>query len=336
MTRICLLTLFSILCCLLPALNAQDKYGEIIKADGPVGWWRFEKLEGGVVANEMSEELSARTHGNLKMQQAGPRPSDYPDFSPTNYAVRIDSGKNYFVVKDPGDESVLDFKVGDGITLEAWVKIDSALRGAYPYIIGKGRTHNPGTNHNNQSYSLRLATAGGKSALSFFFVDESGATKSITDAGHRWTSNKSVPEDGYWHHVAVTYTFGDDKSMRGYIDGKPVKGKWDLSGATAAAPITDNDELWIGSSMGGLATLGASLDEVAIYRKTLSLKEIKKHANVDIKIELFTFDEVKDAPTDHVRVEIFEKISAARKWTFRAGELEPLFETGLTSTTTKA
>ncbi len=327
MPRIFLLTWFSVLCCLPQVLSAEDTYGKIIKADGPVGWWRFERLDDGILANEIGEDLSAQEHRGGRFPVEGPRPSDYPDFSPKNQAVRIDSGKNYFVVKDPGDDSVLDFKVGDGITLEAWVKIDSALKGGYPYIIGKGRTHNPGTNHNNQSYSLRLATAGGKSALSFFFVDESGATKSIQDAGHRWTSVESVSEDGYWHHVAVTYTFGEEKSMCGYIDGKPITGKWDMAGATTAAPITDNDELWIGSSMSGGATLGASLDEVAIYRKALSAEAIKKHANVDIKIELFTFDEVRDAPTDHVRVEILEKVSAARKWTFRAGELEPLFET---------
>lgn len=309
------------------ATIAADQYGEIVKADGPIAWWRFENASEGVVANSVSDQMAARIHGNVTLQVAGPRPSDYPDFATDNQAARIQNGPNYLIVKDPGENSPLDFSVGDGITLEAWVKIDS-LKGTYPYIVGKGRTHNAGTNPANQSYSLRLATSGGKTALSFFFVDETGPKKGIQAAGHRWNSNESVPEDGYWHHVAVTYEFGKQDSIQGYIDGRPVKGKWDMAGATSAGPVQDNDELWIGSAMSGGSTIGAALDEIAIYRKALTAEQIKRHANIDIHIEMFAFDEVPtDAPEDRVRVEITEKVSAARKWSIQAQELSPLYET---------
>lgn len=312
----------------LPALQAADPYGDLIRAAEPTGWWRFEQLEEGVVKNSAGPGLEAKPVGSPQFKQAGPRPSDYPDFSPENQAVKIPNGKNYFVVKDPGDNSPLDFQLGDGITLEAWVKIDEPLKGSYPYIIGKGRTHNPGFKQSNQSYSLRLATAGGKTAISFYFADESGAKGDIQASGHRWTSVDSVPADGYWHHVAVTYVFGEKDSLRGYIDGQPVKGTWDMAGATAAAPIQDNDELWIGSSMGGSATLGASLDEVALYRTALSPETIASHAKIDVKIELFAFDRIaEDAPTDHVRVELFENVSAPRKWTFAHKEFEQVYTT---------
>lgn len=311
-------------------VNGADRYAEIVRADQPVGWWRFEKVSNATVTNAAGEGLSARIHGNVQMGQAGPRPSDYPDFSPENKAVRIESTGNYFVVEDPGKDSVLDFAVGDGMTLEAWVKIESPLKGGYPYIIGKGRTHNPGTSPDNQSYSLRLSSAGGKSALSFFFVEEQGESKGVDLAGHRWTSHESVPQDGYWHHVAVTYEFGKSDSIRGYIDGKALTGKWDLAGKTEKGPLTDNDELWIGSAMGGRASLGAALDEVAIYRRALTAEQIQKHANVDIQVEMFALDEIpQNVPEDHVQVDILEKVSAGRTWAFRAGEMEQLYETDL-------
>ena len=304
-----------------------DRYGEIVRQHEPVGWWRMNAIKDDMIANEIHKALPGRVQGDVRPTPDAPLPSAYPDFSSDNRAMMLSSG-NYLIVEDPGSESLLDFSVGQSLTLEAWVKIDRPLKGSYPYIIGKGRTHNPGTNHNNQSYALRLATAGGGAAISFFFVDESGATTSIEQAGHRWTSKESVPQDGLWHHVAVTYTFGQEDSLRGYIDGKSVSGKWDMAGATSKAPITDDDELWIGASMGGGSSLGAGLDEVALYRKALTEKQIQQHVNIDIQSKLFAFDSTDiDAPQDHVRVDILEGLSAGRSWDILDGELETTYRT---------
>lgn len=315
------------LLCVVSVDAAEDRYGALIQKDGLVAWWRFESTEQGGVLNSAGPEFKAMLHGEVDLRQAGPRPSDYPDFAATNQAANFKAGKNYLVVQDPGEDSPLDFRKGESLTLEAWIKID-ALKGSYPYIIGKGRTHNPGTNPANQSYSLRLATAGGKTAISFFFVDETGFETGIDAAGHRWTSQESVSQDGAWHHVAVTYTFGESESLRGYIDGNRVAGTWDMAGKTDHGPISDNDELWIGSAMAGGATFGGGLDEVALYRTALTAEQIKQHAHVDIQLELFALEEVRqDAPEDLVRVEILEQVSADRKWAFRTGELELLYST---------
>lgn len=308
--------------------KGDDAYSKIVSADGPLGWWRFDSFDDGAVPNSASESLPARVQGDVKFDVPGPRPSDYPDFATENLAATFPHGPNYLVVSDPGDESVLDFSVGDAITIEAWVKIDGPLPGSYPYILGKGRTHNPGTQQANQSYSLRLATGGGKAAPSFFFVDPTGIEKGIEAAGHRWTAESSVPRDGFWHHVALTYEFGKPNSLKCYIDAQPVPGKWDMQGATSAGPIQDNDELWIGSAMGGRSTLGASLDEVAIYRKALSHQDIREHVNSKVKYELFAFEDVPpDAPADHVRVDILESVSTVRNWNFLQGDMTPLYRT---------
>jgi hypothetical protein len=323
-----LLTLFAFAATFSAAAQA-DPYADIVQEDQPVAWWRFETVEEGVVPNSAGEGLAAEARGGVQFNQAGPRPSEYPDFSPENRAVRIPNGPNYLVVEDPGEGSPLKFTKGDSITLEAWIRIDENLQGSFPYIIGKGRTYNPGTNPNNQNYSLRLTKHG---QITFFFVDaETESTGGgVGDEGHRWTSDAFVPDDGGWHHVAVTYTFGEADSLRGYIDAEQVSGKWDMGGKTDKAPIVDDDELWIGSSMKGRNTLGGLLDEVAIYRTALSPERIKKRVNVNLQELPFAIGKVpEEVPSDRVRIEITEGLGVHRKWPSRLKEPELLYETDL-------
>src|SRR5690606_33203663 len=118
---------------------------------------------------------------------------------------------NFLRVVDPGAESPLDFDNGDSLTIEAWIQPEPNPQGVYSYIVGKGRTLNPGTTERNQNYSLRLANKKSEANLSFFFVDAEtpDQTTSHNADGHRWTSKLSVPLDGRWHHVALSYTFGE-------------------------------------------------------------------------------------------------------------------------------
>lgn len=87
------------------------------------------------------------------------------------------------------------------------------------------------------------------------------------------------------HHVAVTYVFGEPDSIRGYIDGKPVKGRWDMAGPTTKRPIVDDDELWIGSAMGGGSGFSGMIDEVALYRKALTAEQIANHVRINPRRE---------------------------------------------------
>src|SRR5690606_20351980 len=140
--------------------------------------------------------------------------------------------------------------------------------GRHVYVVGKGRTQRPGFAATTQNYALRLTGKGGLAHASFLFRGEPNRTEKDW---HRWTSAVGFPLDGRWHHVAVSYVFGEPGSVRGYVDGKPVKGAWDMGGATTAGPVVDDDELWIGSSMGGSpgSTFEGGIDEVAIYRTEL-------------------------------------------------------------------
>src|SRR5690606_15464966 len=76
---------------------------------------------------------------------------------------------------------------------------------------------------------------------------------------------------------AICYRFGEPESIQGWIDGKPLTGRWDMGGATREPPVVDDDAIWIGSSMGGAAgaSLRGRLDSIAVHRSILDEKTLR-------------------------------------------------------------
>jgi mono/diheme cytochrome c family protein len=201
---------------------------------------------------------------------SGPTSNEYPAFGKVNPAVKMKNGGR-IVIADPGKDSVFDFDNGDEITVEAMVHLDELRDQAA--ILTKGRTDNTGFPANNQNWAFRLKrTSDGQAGVNFLF--RSKGTKDHPAEWHRWTSNQGFTVDAGWHHVAITYRFGDPETIRGYLNGKPVKGKWDMGGPTTRSPVVDDDEVWIGSSMAGNLnnSLFGSVDEIALYRRIVPAK----------------------------------------------------------------
>ena len=211
-------------------------------------------------------EMTPVASWDFDLADEGPRPPEFPRFSPSNQAVRFDGSGAKIVVPDEGEKSRFDFTNGDAITIEAWVKPAAAKNATALYLVSKGRTHAPGFDRENQNWALRLATSGGSAKLSFLFA---AAPEPGDDHWARWTSELSFEMKPEWHHVAITYEFGKPETMRGWIDGVPTEGTWDLGGPMKAPPVVDNDAVWIGSSMGGSpgSSLDGWIDKVALYRE---------------------------------------------------------------------
>ncbi|MEM7394491.1 MAG: LamG-like jellyroll fold domain-containing protein, partial [Verrucomicrobiota bacterium] len=257
--------------------------------DVPAGRWTFDDRPNGV---------------------PGPRPPEWPEFSQNNRAVEISRPSE--AIKLPHTDR-LQFNQGDAITVEAWVDLYSLPAGQNMYIIGKGRTRNKGFAPDNQNYALRLRGVDGEARISFLFRSKDGAGH----AGdyHRWNSKPGFLPDSGWHHIAVSYTFGQPESIQGYLDGKPVTGTWDIGGATDRPPVSDKDEIWIGSSMGGssASTFNGRLDEIAIHRSMLApeviqsrFRHVPQPRKVEPKIEV---------PEGVVLMEISEQgVPPNRKW----------------------
>ena len=260
-------------------LSAAPAYRALILADRPAAYWRFDSIEECCTSSETDEALRANAGEKVSLTEAGPRPPIFPHFADENTAADFTGypRDTFLRVKDTGAKSVLRFEQGETITMEAWVQCPKLSDGQQSYIVGKGRTGLPGMSTENQNWAMRLRGQGGLACAGFLFHDRENAGEK---GWHRWTSTSGFQPGETWHHVVVSYKFGEPESIRGWINGEEVKGTWDMGGASAAAPAVDNDEVWIGGSMGGAvsAQFPGRIDELAIYRTALSPERVAIHA----------------------------------------------------------
>lgn len=291
--------------------NSPSRYRQLVLEDQPLAYWTFDAPTGPEFANAAAEGFGRATvQGPLKTGVAGPRRDEFPLFDDMNSAIEFTSGAVLRVEASP--DETFQFQQGESITIEAWVAPQNLRGGGFGYIVAKGRTFLPGFSRENHNYALRLARQGDSAALSFLFrsADPDGDW-------HRWTSGSGFAIGDGWHHVAVTYTFGDGDSIRGYIDGEPVQGKWDMGGRTDRAPVVDADEVWIGSSMGVAdgSTFAGQLDEVALYRHALTPERIATRFEYRGGLVETPREEI---PRDRVLVEIYERLPDKASWKFRS------------------
>ncbi|MDO8541365.1 MAG: DUF1553 domain-containing protein [Opitutaceae bacterium] len=290
------------------------------RAAGPVARWDFGE-------EDFSRAIAV---GSVQRDVPGPRPPEYPGFEHNNLAVRFDGSGAHHALADSGPDSPLDFTNGDAITLEAWVQADGLRANEALYVIGKGRTGSPGFAADNQNWALRLRATGGQFAVNFLFATPRAADAAKSDAHwHRWTSKRGFGPDTGWHHIAISYRFGEPASIRGWIDGQPAPGAWDMGGATSEAPVVDDDAVWIGSSMRGspAASFRGGIDAVAIHREVLSNAELKSRFQrvggpVVAKAEPAIMPELGPLPPGRVLAIFHDGLPAHDRW-LNAGEKLP-------------
>ena len=278
----------------------------------PVVMWDFDP----------EEETPLIAVGGVHRDLPGPRPPQYPDFDPSNTAVKFDGEGARFTYVDTNNKGPLDFTNGDAITIEAWVKADELRDGENVYIIGKGRTEDPGFERDNQNWALRIRGQNGKACVSFLFATPQVAGAERSDAHwHRWTTKDGFKPKAGWHHVAATYRFGEPESVRGWVDGKSLPGVWDMGGPTKEAPVVDNDAVWIGSSMGGRAgnSFRGMLDLVALHRhvlddKILAARFRRVGDEPVVKLAPEKMPELGTLPADQVTVMFHEGMPAHERW----------------------
>ncbi|HWA98600.1 MAG TPA: DUF1553 domain-containing protein, partial [Pirellulales bacterium] len=206
--------------------------------------------------------------GKPKLDDAGPRSPMYVGFAAENHAAQFTDGRK-LTLADNAIEG-LRFAQGESLAIEAWVQPGDLKAGQYCYLVGKGRSGRPEFAEKNQNYALRLKREAKGFKVSFLFA--SAADEEKPGDWHRWTTTGAASDDDAWHHVAVAYTFGKPESIRGFIDGRQTAGTWDMGGPTTRAPVTDADQLAIGTGNGDGAgnRYHGLLDELVIYRGTLA------------------------------------------------------------------
>jgi hypothetical protein len=251
--------------------------------------------------------------GKAKVAGNGPQAPMYPSFAAGNKALDLEGGDGSIQVKETDLPGVnLRFTQGETITIESWVRIDDLKNGSYIYLIGKGRNRNKDFTAENQNWALRLKNEGGEALPTFLFRSRNEKTKE--EGYHRWVAAEGFTAGSGWHHVAVTYTFGKPDSVTAYVDGKKIKkGTWDMAGKTTEPPVSDADDVMIGTGNGGGKgnTLNGSIDEIAVYRGAVADATLSQRY---VFVPPPAVVEVAKIPAGKILVQICENVPPKNSW----------------------
>jgi hypothetical protein len=113
--------------------------------------------------------------------------------------------------------------------------------------------------------ALRREQTDNGAAWNFWTVDDSGVA-------HHLTVDDTLARDS-WHHFVVTWTRNPDRKAL-YIDGQLV-----AQAHGAKLPASVGERLQLGRFVGNYGVSGAALDELAVFRRVLNDREIKRLAD---------------------------------------------------------
>jgi len=243
-----------------------------------VAHWRFDRGEGDT-APELTGSLPGAKITGARWRRDG-----------DGFALDFD-GKRGSV--DCGNHPSLS--VTDAVTVEAWVHPRSMGQENFGRIVEKG------------VYGLLMHRDHG---VQFYLQDEAGGAHSSY-----WSSGLPF---GRWHHVAGVY---DGERQRLYVNG--------LEGETTAAwtgRIRTRDTRFVVGNVGagsafagpGARAFDGLIDEVAVYRRALSAREIKARYEAGRPLRSIVEPEGKD-PAALLHERFADGEAARERWEFEGG-----------------
>ena len=230
-------------------------YADAVYADAPRGYWRLGEPKDWQVVHDIGEnEVDGRTHGP-RFGGDGVLLGD-PDTS-----AAFDGGEDSIGVGDH-----YDFAGNQPFTLEAWMR-PAKVDGHFRVLMCKHGY----VNDQRQGWLLWHHETWGTSGTGKGYV----GFERFRDG----TAGLGTPGDliqvGRWSHVAATY---DGEWLRIYIDGEEVAQR---DGQTAGLLDTDFS-LSIGQCSWDGSQFEGDLDDVAIYERALTPKEVGEHYDAGV------------------------------------------------------
>jgi hypothetical protein len=169
------------------------------------------------------------------------------------HALEFDGVDNYLKVSD---DITLHLDSEESMTFEFWIKTNGS--GEERAIFHKYSSLNP------NPYYLLTITDNGKFK---------GQIRDSYELYSNLTSTSTI-NDGKWHYITFEIDRVSDK-LTVYIDGNFDNMTDDLTIGTS----TNNGDLLIGRAASNDRYFNGSLDEIRIYDRTLSVREIEDHYN---------------------------------------------------------
>ncbi|MCC7374422.1 MAG: Ig-like domain-containing protein [Verrucomicrobiales bacterium] len=234
-------------------------YADVILADGPVMFYRFEESTGQTTKNlgtagTAADGLWMAGSGPDDSSPAdvssgtGPRPGEFLGFAPDNKSGLF-TGQEGLLWIDAQQQLLNNL---GSFSLEYWVKPSN-------------RVSDP------TAFGTRIGIVGQNDAIEYGFISQS-TIQIWTPGGGSLDTAYSFP-DNTWHHVA---TIADGKSIKNYFDGKFIN----QTTATASNYGSSTYNVHVGGGGAFDATgnhFTGEIDEVAIFQKAISADRIAAH-----------------------------------------------------------
>ena len=250
-------------------------YQNLVLAKNPVGYWRLGESQGTIAKDGSGRGHHGRCHGTQSWQQPGALHGD------ADTSLGLDGKGSYLEIPTHPDFS--QPTSGRGLTVEAWLRPDAlefAGEAADPYVywLGKGQP-------NTHEWALRFysrASPDRPNRISAYLFNPEGGL----GAGAYFQDELRA---GEWIHVVACYEPGNAATNREagvhiYKNGEhrlgpPAPGalynssQWQINPRAGVAPLRLGTYNLKSFLKGGL-------DEVAIYQRVLTAREIQEHYRI--------------------------------------------------------
>ena len=217
--------------------RAQSSYADVVLADNPIAYYRFEEASGTVAADSSG-------NGNAGEYRNAPALAQ-PGAARLGRAVRFDGIDDF--VSTPRS-------VAGSFTLELWVNTTAESLAGGQAFEGNGLIW---SDVGGGANDFTLAALNNRLA---FFAGDTEVTVSST----------SAINDGQWRHLVVSRSLGGQ--VRVYVDGQQQ-----AAIAAGGAQLDANPIMAIGGNVLDNRYFNGLIDEVAYYDTALSPERIQAH-----------------------------------------------------------
>lgn len=214
--------------------------------EGLVAFWALDEGIGNTVGDASGNNLNGTAYGATIVSGM------------VGNAREFDGVNDYIEVPD---NNLLD--INDSITIMMWVMLDPS--DAEGFLISKRLQNDIACEIN---YSIKYGFTPGHNYLSFQF-----GTGCATGSNYALTDVPGLSE-GNWHHLAISFRFGDPTSARWVIDGQVRPGTWThwdgSPGGGTEIPPTNSYNLEVGRQLStSPGYMKGALDQIRIYNRAL-------------------------------------------------------------------
>lgn len=250
-----------------------SKYEEAVLEKKPVAYWRLGEAKGPEVFDSSGNGHKGTAHGTPVFQEKGAIQGD------KNSAMKLDGKASYIEI--PGHKGLSQPTSGNGLTVEVWLRPDvlefeGETESPYIFWLGKGEPK-------QHEWALRFYSRTSKdrpNRISAYIFNPDGGL----GAGAYFQDALTA---GEWIHVVACFDPGDSDTKNAGVhiykngvhrQGPPSTGTLYSNPQWKIKPVSGTAPLRLGKRDRQFCLTGG-LDEVAIYPRVLTAKEILSNYN---------------------------------------------------------